>query len=96
MRRLAPRPLSSALEPLVGQLAPATPLARVQQQWPEAAGAAIAAAARPVALHDGVLTVACEAAVWAQELELVAEPLIGGLNEALGESLVVALRCRTG
>ena len=33
---------------------------------------AIAAAARPTAEREGVLTVTCEAAVWAQELELMA------------------------
>ena len=38
-------------------LAPATPLARVQAAWEQAAGAAIAAAARPTAERDGVLTV---------------------------------------
>jgi len=96
VRRLAPRPLSSALAPLVGSLTPATPLARIQQLWPEVAGAAITTAARPIALHDGVLTVACEAAVWAQELELVGEVLIDRLNEALPEPAVGELRCRTG
>ena len=60
------------------------------------AAAAIAAAASPAALHDGVLTVRCEAAVWAQELELVGEVLVGRLNEALGEPAVSELRCRTG
>ncbi len=69
MSRLAPRPLSAALTPLVAQLTPATLLARVQQAWPAAAGEAIAAAARPAALRDGVLIVHCEAAVWAQELQ---------------------------
>jgi predicted nucleic acid-binding Zn ribbon protein len=96
VRRLAPRPLSAALAPLVGSLTPATPLACIQQLWPEAAGPAIAAAARPLSLHDGVLEVACEAAVWAQELELVGGVLIERLNAALAEPLVRELRCRTG
>jgi len=94
--RRAPRPISSALDPFVGGLAPATPLARVQQAWPGAAGPAIAAAARPVAEHEGVLTVSCEAAVWAQELELMEGALVERLNDALGEPAVRALRCRTG
>ena len=96
MSRRAPRPISSALDPLVGGLAPATPLARVQQAWPAAAGSAIAAAAHPVAEHEGVLTVSCEAAVWAQELELMEGALLERLNDALGEPVVRALRCRTG
>ena len=49
-----------------------------------AAGPAIAAAARPTAERDGVLTVTCEAAVWAQELELMGCELIERLNAALG------------
>jgi predicted nucleic acid-binding Zn ribbon protein len=66
--RLAPRPLALALADLSQTLAPATTLARVQQAWEQVAGEAVAAAARPSAEHDGVLTVTCEASVWAQEL----------------------------
>jgi predicted nucleic acid-binding Zn ribbon protein len=95
VRRRAPRSISAVLPTLVDQLAPATLLARVQRAWPTAAGGAISAAARPVAEHDGVVTVSCEAAVWAQELELMEDALLERLNEALGETAVVALRCRT-
>ena len=96
MSRRAPRPISSVLPALVDGLAPATLLARVQRAWPAAAGSAIAAAAHPTAEHEGVLTVSCEAAVWAQELELMEAPLVEQLNEALGEPAIQALRCRTG
>ncbi len=96
MSRPAPRPLAGALSELTAALAPSTPLARVQEAWPQATGPAIAAAARPVAEHDGVLTVACEAAVWAAELELLAGEVIPRLNELLGADTVRELRCRTG
>ncbi len=96
MRRSAPRPLAPALERLSVALAPATTLARVQEVWERAAGSAIAAAARPVAERDGVLTVLCEASVWAQELELIAGEIVPRLNAALGDDLVRELRCRTG
>ena len=96
MSRAALRPLASALSQLTASLAPSTPLARVQEAWPQAAGPAIAAAARPVAERDGVLTVACEAAVWAAELELLAGEVIPRLNAALGAETVRELRCRTG
>ncbi|HUH80815.1 MAG TPA: DUF721 domain-containing protein [Solirubrobacteraceae bacterium] len=96
MRRAAPRPISAVLPPVVDRLAPATLLARVQHAWPGAAGGAIAAAAHPTAEHEGVLTVSCQAAVWAQELELMEPVLLQRLNEALGEPAVRALRCRTG
>lgn len=96
MSRLAPRTLSAALEDLASTLAPATTLARVQEVWDAAAGAAISASARPTAERDGVLTVTCAAAVWAQELDLMAAQLIPRLNAALGSELIRELRCRTG
>ena len=68
----------------------------MQEVWERAAGPAIAAAARPSAERAGVLTVACEAAVWAQELELMAPELIARLNAALGAEAISELRCRTG
>ena len=95
MRRSAPRPLSQALGSLTGSLAPATTLARVQEIWERAAGPAIAAAASPIAERDGVLTIGCAAAVWAQELDLMANDLIPRLNAALGSELISELRCRT-
>ena len=94
--RIAPRPLSTALEALTRTLAPATTLAHVQEIWESAVGAAVAAAARPTAERDGVLTVTCTAAVWAQELDLMSDELIMSLNDALGEQALRQLRCRTG
>jgi predicted nucleic acid-binding Zn ribbon protein len=76
-------------------LSPATTLARVQEIWEPATGAAIAASARPTGEREGVLTVSCEAAVWAQELELIAPELIPRLNAALGAQAIRELRCRT-
>jgi predicted nucleic acid-binding Zn ribbon protein len=94
--RRAPRPLSVALEGFTTTLAPASTLARVQSCWSSTTGAAIAAAASPIAERDGVLTVRCESAVWSQELELMAPDLLTRLNEALGEQLLHKLRCRAG
>jgi predicted nucleic acid-binding Zn ribbon protein len=71
VRRLAPRHLSSALGAAVEGATPAGLLARVQGSWAEAAGPAVAAASQPVSEREGVVTVACESAVWAQELELL-------------------------
>jgi len=96
LRKAAPRPLSSALERLSATLAPATTLARVQEVWADAAGPAVATAARPSAERDGVLTVLCEAAVWAQELSLMESSLIAQINAALGAETIRELRCRTG
>jgi predicted nucleic acid-binding Zn ribbon protein len=72
-----------------------TTLARVQQVWESAAGTAICAAAQPTAERDGVLTITCESAVWAQELDLMATEVIRRLNSELGDEPVQELRCRT-
>ena len=84
MRRLGPRPLAVALAEVAPAVAPQTQLARVQTAWPEVVGDALAAAATPVGEREGVVTVSCESAVWAQELELLAGDLLARLNAALG------------
>jgi predicted nucleic acid-binding Zn ribbon protein len=96
MRKAAPRSLAYALEELGSELAPATTLARVQEVWADATGASIAAAARPAAERDGVLTVLCEAAVWAHELTMMQDDLVSRINAALGAETIRELRCRTG
>jgi predicted nucleic acid-binding Zn ribbon protein len=96
MSKAAPRTLSAALEGLAATLAPATTLARVQEAWERVAGATIAAAARPTGERGGVLTITCEASVWAQELTLMQGELVPRLNAALGEQAIRELRCRTG
>ena len=92
MRRLAPRPLRAALAGVLGEARPAGLLAAVQAVWPRVAGAALAAAAEPVSARDGTITVACESAVWAQELELLAPDLATRLDEAVDEGRVEGLR----
>jgi predicted nucleic acid-binding Zn ribbon protein len=95
MRRLAPRPLGTAVEALAADLAPATPLAAVQGVWAQVVGEVIAGEARPTAERDGVVTVSCRAAVWAQELDLMGPELVTRLNSALRHDAVRALRCRS-
>ncbi len=96
MSRPAPRSLSLALDGLARTLAPATTLARAQEAWERVAGPAIASAARPTAERGGVLTITCDASVWAQELTLMQGDLLPRLNAALGSEEIRALRCRTG
>ena len=84
MRRLAPRALSVALEGVVRGAEPTTLLARVQAVWADVAGPGLAAAATPISERDGVVTVACESAVWAQELELLGPDLLTRFGDALG------------
>jgi predicted nucleic acid-binding Zn ribbon protein len=94
MRRSAPRPVGLALDGLTTSLAPATLLAEVQRAWPDAAGPAFARVSEPVSERDGVVVVACSAAVWAQELDLMSEAVTERLNAALGRVAVRRLRVR--
>lgn len=96
MSRVAPRPLSFALEGLTAALAPATTLARVQQVWEQVLGARIAGAGTPISERDGVLTVVCADSVWAAELELMGPELVARLNDVVGAETISKLRCRTG
>jgi predicted nucleic acid-binding Zn ribbon protein len=93
VRRLAPRPLATAVEAYAAALAPATLLAQIQRHWPAVAGEAVAREAEPVAERGGVVTVSCRSAVWAQELDLLSPQLVERLNLALGSEAVLGLRC---
>jgi Dna[CI] antecedent, DciA len=84
LRRLAPRALSVVLEGVVRQAEPATLLARAQAAWPQVAGAGNAAQGAPVSEREGVVTVACRSAVWAQEFELLGPDLLARFELALG------------
>ena len=92
--RRAPVPLAGAIERLTRRLEPDTPLASIQRLWPSVVGDVIAAETEPVAERGGTVTVSCRSAVWAQELTFMAPDLVQRLNEALGSSRVVELRCR--
>jgi predicted nucleic acid-binding Zn ribbon protein len=83
VRRRAPRSLRLALDGALTAAAPAGLLPRVQAVWPEVAGPAVAAETEPVSERAGVVTVACRAAVWAHELELLGGDLRGRLNARL-------------
>jgi predicted nucleic acid-binding Zn ribbon protein len=94
MSRRAPRPLGPALDAFLARLAPASTLASVQAVWATAVGAAVALHAAPIRAHDGLLTVACDEAVWASEIELMGPDLVAALNAALGSATLTAVTCR--
>jgi predicted nucleic acid-binding Zn ribbon protein len=84
-RRRAPRRLGSALRPARQGARPKTLLAAAQEAWPRSAGDTVAREGQPVAERDGVITVACRSATWAQELDLLQAELLERLNRALCE-----------
>ena len=95
MRRRAPRPVASAIQALTDRLAPATTLSQVQRVWEDAVGPAVAAEAVPTGERDGELTIACSAAVWAQELDLMGPELVAKVNGAMGAEAIRSVRCVT-
>jgi predicted nucleic acid-binding Zn ribbon protein len=92
LRRSAPRPISLAVQSLERAVAPSTPLARIQQAWPAAVGAVVAANASPLRERNGTVTVYCPQAVWAQEVTLMAAEVTANLNRELGDDLVREIR----
>jgi predicted nucleic acid-binding Zn ribbon protein len=96
VRRLAPRPVRQALEEALPAARPAGLLAEVQSAWPGVAGAAVADSARPISERAGTVTVGCESAVWAQELELLGPDLTRRLDEAVSGGRVEYLRFIVG
>jgi predicted nucleic acid-binding Zn ribbon protein len=96
MRRRAPRPIGKALADALPRARPAGLLAEVQSAWPAVAGAAVAASASPVSERDGTVTVGCESAVWAQELELLGTDLARRLDGAVSSGRVERLRFIVG
>lgn len=70
--------------------------AEIYPAWDAVAGAAVARVTRPDAFHQGVLTVVTKNAVWIQELIMLRDRLLAGLEERLGEPLVRDIRFRVG
>jgi predicted nucleic acid-binding Zn ribbon protein len=83
MGRRAPRPIGAALDSVMSGVEPATLLAAVQSAWPGAVGEAVAREAAPVSERDGVITVACRSATWAQELDLLGSQILGQVRQNL-------------
>jgi predicted nucleic acid-binding Zn ribbon protein len=83
MGRRAPRPIGAALETVLQGSEPATLLAAVQSAWPGAVGEAVAREASPVSERDGVVTVACRSATWAQELDLLGAQILDQVSANL-------------
>lgn len=78
-----PRPLAGALQAVRAEVAPVTLLAAAQEAWPRVTGATVATQAEPVAERNGILTIACHSATWAQELDLMQDELLERLRDDL-------------
>jgi predicted nucleic acid-binding Zn ribbon protein len=83
MTRRRPQELRTALERWQARSAPADLLSMAQARWREAVGEQVADEAWPDRERDGRLTVRCRSAVWAAELTMLEEALLGQLNGRL-------------
>lgn len=91
-----PRPVSEGLDALARRLgAPtASSIGAVFSGWEEAVGPGIAAHSRPVALADGVLTVAVDQPAWATQLRYLVTTLLTRVNEIAGAGAVTRIDIR--
>jgi predicted nucleic acid-binding Zn ribbon protein len=78
------------------EMAPGSSLAAVQGVWKDVVGERIAAVTEVVDEREGVLTVECSSAVWAQELELMGPRIRARLKAEIGDSAPEKMRFRTG
>ena len=88
--RRTPRPISEAIGAALEGTGPATLLAAVQSAWASAVGEAIARESAPVSERDGVVTVACGSATWAQELDLLRERILAQIRAELPQPEALA------
>jgi predicted nucleic acid-binding Zn ribbon protein len=93
-RSPAPRRIGELLGGFGDELAPETLLASVQMVWDEVVGDRIAAVSEVVEEREGVVTVECSTAVWAQELEMMGPRITARLGERLGGAGPEKLRFR--
>jgi predicted nucleic acid-binding Zn ribbon protein len=91
-----PRSIGAAIRSARAASEPATLLAAVQSAWGPTAGERIASQAQPARERDGVVTIRCRAATWAQELDLLQGELLARLNAAISPRRVSSLRFVVG
>ncbi len=78
-KRREPRPMSSVMQHVVGDLAPTDPLARMQTAWPQLVGKKHAEHSEPARIQgDGTIVIRCDSGAMASELSL-REPQIRAL-----------------
>ncbi|MBF6213685.1 DUF721 family protein [Nocardia puris] len=61
-------------------------------RWAGVVGEDIAAHATPVALRDGVLTIAAESTAWATQLRMLQSQILAKINAAVGQGVVTQLK----
>ena len=91
-----PMELAEAVERLLGSLdaPPADLLSTVFQRWEEVVGADVARHCRPVAVEGDRLVVAASDAMWASELQWLADTVLTRVNEMSATTRLRSLTVR--
>lgn len=95
-RSPSPKRIGELLGDFGDEVAPDTVLASVQTVWESTVGGRIAAVTEVVEEREGVVTIQCSSAVWAQELEMMSPRIVNRLKEELRDSAPEKLRFRAG
>ncbi|MBK8294026.1 MAG: DUF721 domain-containing protein [Solirubrobacterales bacterium] len=93
-RSARPKRIGDTLDRALGPVTPMTPLAELQRIWPSVAGPEIAAVTSVSDERDGTVTIECESAVWAAELEMMGAQFREKLRPLMGEHTPEKLRFR--
>ena len=67
-------------------------LSTIFNRWPDIVGPALAAAARPLSLSRGTLTIACEQPAWAAQLTYLEADLKRRIDDVAGPGTVTGIR----
>lgn len=78
-----PKRIGEAVGRMREASAPQTMLGSVQAVWAQCVGEQIAGVSEPTAERQGQITVSCESAVWAQELDLMSDQILVRLRERM-------------
>lgn len=95
-RSARPRRLGELLGDFQEDIKPPTALAAIEMVWRGVVGDQIAEVTELVAEREGVLTVSCSSAVWAQELEMMGPRILSRLSTEIGDLAPQELRFRAG
>lgn len=75
---------------------PAEPIDLIRTAWPDIVGADVAAHCRPERLASATLAIVTHSSAWSQQLALLSEKIIDGVDRVCGAGSVARLRFRVG
>ncbi len=87
--------IGEVLERFKSDNAPDTRIAAIQELWQSVVGSVLAERCRPLYEREGIVRIGCSSSVWAQELDLMSNEIVDGLNRRIDGGWVRAIKCET-